>query len=108
VVAKDPNIDMIAWAAMLPSKAGAWDGVETLQAMVNGTDKPIVGFSRVHFGLKGAAFYEQNPVFWLKAMIWRISRRGRSSRLPLSLTHVRSATLAPAVARSVSHLWAEV
>ena len=26
VVAKDPNIDMIAWAAMLPSKAGAWDG----------------------------------------------------------------------------------
>lgn len=26
----------------------------------------IVGFSRVHFGLKGAAFYEQNPVFWLK------------------------------------------
>ena len=34
VVAKDPNIDMIAWAAMLPSKAGAWDGVEALQAMV--------------------------------------------------------------------------
>ena len=34
VVAKDPNVDMIAWAAMLPSKAGAWDGVEALQAMV--------------------------------------------------------------------------
>ena len=34
VVAKDPNIDMIAWAAMLPSKAGAWEGVEALQAMV--------------------------------------------------------------------------
>src|SRR6266705_3312700 len=47
VVAKDPNIDMIAWAAMLPSKAGAWDGVEALQAMVRNTDKPILGFGRM-------------------------------------------------------------
>src|SRR5205807_338509 len=28
VVAKDPNIDMVAWAAMLPSKVGAWEDVE--------------------------------------------------------------------------------
>ena len=27
VVASDPNVDMVAWAAMLPSKQGAWDGV---------------------------------------------------------------------------------
>ena len=26
----------------------------------------LVGFSRVHFGLKGPAFYEQNPIFWAK------------------------------------------
>src|SRR4029453_3591886 len=44
VVAKDPNIDMIAGAAMRPSKAGAWDGVGALQAMVRNTDKPILGF----------------------------------------------------------------
>src|SRR5437763_11205996 len=49
VVAKDPNVDMIAWAAMLPSKAGAWEGVEALQAMVRGTDKPIVGFGRMSY-----------------------------------------------------------
>jgi acetyltransferase len=49
VVAKDPNVDMIAWAAMLPSKAGAWEGVELLQAMVKGTDKPIVGFGRMSY-----------------------------------------------------------
>ncbi len=49
VVAKDPNVDMIAWAAMLPSKAGAWEGVEALQAMVKGTDKPIVGFGRMSY-----------------------------------------------------------
>ena len=47
VVAKDPNVDMIAWASMLPSKAGAWDGIEALQAMVRGTDKPILGFGRM-------------------------------------------------------------
>jgi acetyltransferase len=49
VVARDPNIDMIAWAAMLPSKAGAWEGVELLQAMVKSTDKPIVGFGRMSY-----------------------------------------------------------
>lgn len=26
----------------------------------------IIGFSRVHFGLKGAEFYQHNPVFWAK------------------------------------------
>lgn len=26
----------------------------------------VVGFSRVHFGLKGAEFYEHNPIFWAK------------------------------------------
>ncbi|HVY21599.1 MAG TPA: DUF2214 family protein [Bauldia sp.] len=26
----------------------------------------IIGFSRVHFGLKGAEFYEHNPIFWAK------------------------------------------
>jgi acetyltransferase len=49
VVARDPAVDMIAWAAMLPSKAGAWEGVELLQAMVKGTDKPIVGFGRMSY-----------------------------------------------------------
>ena len=59
VVAKDPNIDMIAWAAMLPSKAGAWDGVETLQAMVKGTDKPIVGFGRMSYQMTPEAVEAQ-------------------------------------------------
>ena len=59
VVAKDPNIDMIAWAAMLPSKAGAWDGVEPLQAMVKGTDKPIVGFGRMSYQMTPEAVEAQ-------------------------------------------------
>ena len=59
VVAKDPNVDMIAWAAMLPSKAGAWDGVELLQAMVRGTDKPIVGFGRMSYQMTPEAVEAQ-------------------------------------------------
>jgi acetate---CoA ligase (ADP-forming) len=49
VVANDSNVDMVGWAAMLPGKAGAWDGVEALQAMVKGTDKPVVGFGRMSY-----------------------------------------------------------
>jgi acetyltransferase len=59
LVAKDPNVDMIAWAAMLPSKAGAWDNVELLQAMVRGTDKPIVGFGRMSYQMTPEALEAQ-------------------------------------------------
>jgi acetate---CoA ligase (ADP-forming) len=59
VVAKDPNVDMVAWAAMLPSKAGAWEGVEALQAMVRSTDKPIVGFGRMSYQMTPEAVAAQ-------------------------------------------------
>ncbi|MGH6767996.1 MAG: acetate--CoA ligase family protein [Xanthobacteraceae bacterium] len=59
VVANDPNVDMVAWAAMLPNKAGAWDGVEALQAMVKGTDKPIVGFGRMSYQMTPQAVEAQ-------------------------------------------------
>jgi acyl-CoA synthetase (NDP forming) len=59
VVAKDPNIDMVAWAAMLPSKAGAWDGVEALQNLLKVTDKPIVGFGRMTYQMTPEAVEAQ-------------------------------------------------
>src|SRR5204862_8047998 len=59
VVAKDPNIDMIAWAAMLPSKKGAWEGVEALQGMLKGTDKPILGFGRMSYQMTPEAVEAQ-------------------------------------------------
>src|SRR5437773_1874201 len=49
MVAKDPNVDMVAWAAMLPSKQGAWEGVEALHRLLTLTDKPIVGFGRMSY-----------------------------------------------------------
>jgi acetate---CoA ligase (ADP-forming) len=94
VVAKDPNIDMIAWAAMLPSKAGAWDGVEALQAMVRGTDKPILGFGRMSYQMTPQAVEAQAVAGFpfvqgleqtLRAMnaLWfHASRLGRAPAVP--------------------------
>jgi acetyltransferase len=58
-VAKDPNVDMIAWAAMLPSKAGAWEGVEALQNLLKNTDKPIIGFGRMTYQMTPQAIEAQ-------------------------------------------------
>src|SRR5215813_10445494 len=94
VVAKDAGIDMIAWAAMLPSKAGAWDGVEALQAMVRNTDKPILGFGRMSYQMTPEAVTAQAAAGFpfvqgleqtLRAMtgLWfHASRRGRMPAVP--------------------------
>jgi hypothetical protein len=52
VVARDRNVDMLAWAAMLPSKPGAWEGVEALHGLLGLTDKPIVGFGRMNYQMQ--------------------------------------------------------
>jgi acetyltransferase len=97
VVAKDPNVDMIAWAAMLPSKVGAWEGIEALQAMLKGTDKPVLGFGRMSYQMmpeaveaqKAAGFpFVQGLEPTLRAMnaLWFFAeRRGRvPSKPPLA------------------------
>src|SRR4051794_18992040 len=113
VVAKDPNVDMIAWAAMLPSKAGAWEGVEALQAMVRGTDKPIVGFGRMSYQMtpeavdaqKAAGFpFLQGLEPTLRAMnaLWsHATRRGRQPDAAPSApaTDLTPATLDTTLAR---------
>jgi acyl-CoA synthetase (NDP forming) len=94
VVAKDPNVDMIAWAAMLPSKAGAWDGVEALQALLRNTDKPILGFGRMSYQMTPQAVEAQEAAGFpfvqgleqtLRAMnaLWfHAARRGHTPALP--------------------------
>lgn len=59
VVARDPNIDMVAWAAGLPSKAASWEGVEHLQNLLKVTDKPIIGFGRMNHQLTSEAVEAQ-------------------------------------------------
>lgn len=55
VVARDPNVDIVAWAGQLPANAERWRGVEDMKAMTGETDKPIVGFSRMAYQLSDFA-----------------------------------------------------
>src|SRR5438309_1302297 len=45
--ARDPNVDMVAWASPMPRKTDAWGDVSPLRRLLDETDKPIVGFGRV-------------------------------------------------------------
>jgi len=113
VVSRDPNVDMIAWAAMLPSKAGAWEGVEELQNLLKRTDKPILGFGRMSYQMtpeaveaqKAAGFpFVQGLEPTLRAMnaLWfHAARRGRRPQTPLSAppSDLSPATLNATLAR---------
>jgi len=94
VVSRDPNVDMIAWAAMLPSKAGAWEGVEELQNLLKRTDKPILGFGRMSYQMTPEAVEAQQAAGFpfvqgleptLRAMnaLWfHAARRGKRPLVP--------------------------
>ena len=51
IVAADPNIDMIVWANQLPARSDMWADQESLRAMRDGTDKPVLGCSRMSYQL---------------------------------------------------------
>jgi acetyltransferase len=94
VVAKDPNVDMIAWAAMLPNKAGAWEGVEALHNLLRATDKPLVGFGRMSYQMTAEAVEAQKAAGFpflqrleptlraLNALWFHVERRGRVPPTP--------------------------
>jgi len=46
VVARDPNVDMLAWAAMFAEQAGAWDGRRALR-ICSPDDKPVIALGRI-------------------------------------------------------------
>ena len=94
VVSRDPNVDMIAWASMLPNKAGAWDGVEELQNLLKRTDKPIVGFGRMSYVMTPQAVEAQQEAGFpfiqgleptlraLNALWFFAARRGKRPQMP--------------------------
>ena len=94
VVARDPNVDMIAWAAMLPSKAGAWEGVQALQDLLKNTDKPIIGFGRMTYQMTPQAVEAQKSAGFpfvqgleqtlraLNALWFHAARKGRTPDTP--------------------------
>src|SRR4029453_9072566 len=92
--AHDPGIDMVAWASPMPRKTDAWGDVTPLRALLDKTDKPIVGFGRVicqmgehHIAAQEAAGFPflQGIVPTIRALngLWfHAARRGRLPPTP--------------------------
>jgi acyl-CoA synthetase (NDP forming) len=47
IVARDPNIDIVAWSAPQPGKGGMWADAHELPKLLTLTDKPVIAFSRM-------------------------------------------------------------
>src|SRR5215468_6123127 len=92
--ARDPNIDMIAWASPMPRKGEAWGDVAPLRQLLTKTDKPVVGFGRVIQQLSDDHLAEQQaaglpflqgiePTIRALAGLWfHAARRGRAAAPP--------------------------
>ncbi len=62
VVLRDADVDMLAWANQLPGKKAAWNGLETLRAMRDATDKPVIGFARMAYQMGPESIEVQDSV----------------------------------------------
>jgi acyl-CoA synthetase (NDP forming) len=92
--ARDPNIDMVAWASPMPRKGEAWGDVAPLQQLLTKTDKPVVGFGRViqqlgddHLAAQQATGFPFlqgiEPTIRALAGLWfHAARRGRAPPTP--------------------------
>jgi acyl-CoA synthetase (NDP forming) len=105
VVARDPHVDMLGWAAMLPSKQGAWDGVAALNRLLSLTDKPVIGFGRMNYQMRPESVAAQEAAGFpflqgleptLRAMnaLWFYARR--QGQPPAALSPAPASDLSPA------------
>jgi acetate---CoA ligase (ADP-forming) len=105
--ARDPDIDMVAWASPMPRKTDAWGDVTPLRALLTETDKPIVGFGRVicqmndhHLAAQEAAGFPflqgiEPTIRALNGLWFHAARRGRRPPAPppASASELSPATL---------------
>lgn len=47
IVARDSNVDMVAWASPLPGRSDNWKDTHELRRLLAATDKPVVAFGRM-------------------------------------------------------------
>ena len=92
--ARDPNIDMVAWASTIPRKTDAWGDVTPLRALLDKTDKPIVAFGRMiyqvddqHVAAQQAAGFPflqgiEPTIRALNGLWFHAARRGRQPATP--------------------------
>jgi acetyltransferase len=94
IAARDPNIDMVAWASNMPRKQGTWGDVTPLRALLDKTDKPIVAFGRMiyqvndtHVAAQEAAGFPflqgiEPTIRALNGLWFHAARRGRELLTP--------------------------
>ena len=92
--ARDPNIDMVAWASPMPRKTDAWGDVTPMRQLLDKTDKPIVGFGRMihqvgdnHIDAQQAAGFPflqgiEPTIRALNGLWFHAARRGRVPAAP--------------------------
>ncbi len=95
IVAADPNVDVLAWAAQLPGKrTKVWEETALLRAMHEATDKPVIGFARMSYPMTQEAQLMQQEAGFpflqelqpslraINALWFHAQRQGKSPRLP--------------------------
>jgi acetate---CoA ligase (ADP-forming) len=105
IVARDPSVDIVAWASPLPGKGGSWDDVHELHRLLAATDKPIIAFGRMIHQMtpEGLAVQEkagfpflqgQQPTLRAINALWFHAQR--AGRAPAALPPARASNLTPA------------
>jgi acetyltransferase len=105
IVARDPDVDMLAWAGTLPARKAQWEDVSPLQRLLAGTDKPVIGFGRMAYQLSAESVELQEQVGFpflqgldptLRAMnaLWFYAER--RGRVPPAPSPAPASALSPA------------
>jgi acetyltransferase len=104
VVARDPNVDILAWAGQLPRKKAAWPDVTPLRRLLAVTDKPVLAFGRMIYQVTSESIEIQKAVGFpflqgleptLRALNSLAFYAARQGRRPVALPPPRPSTLSP-------------
>jgi acetyltransferase len=104
IVARDPGVDMVAWASPLPGKGDNWKDVHEIRRVLAATDKPVIAFGRMAHqvppeGLEvadkaGIPFLQrQQPVLRALNALWFYGQR--TGRAPAALPPAPASHLTP-------------
>jgi acetyltransferase len=104
IVARDPQVDMVAWASPLPGKGDNWKDVHEIRRVLAATDKPVIAFGRMAHqvppeGLEvadkaGIPFLQrQQPVLRALNALWFYGQR--TGRAPAALSPAPASDLTP-------------
>jgi acetyltransferase len=104
IVARDRNVDILAWAGQLPRKKEAWPDVTPLRRLLTVTDKPVLAFGRMVYQVTAESVELQEAVGFpflqgleptlraLNALAFHAERQGRA---PAALPPPKASTLSP-------------